>query len=178
MNKKIKTINQNFFLSDKAFVSIMLGLVLIVMIPISDIAYSKPPKFDPSPQGKHCSSLYDVIQSLLAKQSQLKSQGSDLSASDQATLAQANDEYMTDCKDKYGYPTRAVNPKGGDLSAIDEDMVLEQTDQPQSPKHGLPSNVNQDDMAVLDDSVQQTTQPLSADSALTENTMKEGQASH
>ncbi len=139
--------------SFKALLTVLLGVALVTTIPIADIAYAKP-KFDQSTQGKHCSNLNSIIGSLLAKQSQLRGQGQDLSPSDQNALNQAMDSYMSDCYQKYGYPSREVNTKGDDLPVLEEDMVLEQAEQPKSPKQGLP-DINQDDM-VIDDSEQQT----------------------
>lgn len=154
----------------KAFVTVLLGLALVTMIPITDIAYAKP-KFDQSTLGKHCSNLNSIIQSLLAKQSYLKSQGSDLNTSDQNALNQAMDSYMTDCREKYGYPSREVNPKLEDLSTLDENTVVEQTDEPQTPKQGLP-DITQDDK-VIDDSEQQI--PSSSEPDMPENTIEDSQ---
>lgn len=153
ITKSLKHRDNNF----KALVAVLIGLALVTMIPITDIIYAKP-KFDQSTLGKHCSNLNSIINALLAKQSHLRSQGQDLSASDRNSLNQAIDEYMSNCYQKYGYPSREVNPKVDDLPIIEEDMVLEQTEQPESPKQGLP-DISQDDM-VIDDSEQQT-QPSS-----------------
>ena len=66
---------------------------------------------------------------------------------------------MSSCYEKFGYPAREVNPKLDDLSTIDEDMVLEQTEEPQNPKQGLP------DIATDDTVLEQTeqTNPQSSD---------------
>ncbi len=130
----------------KAFASIAVCMALIVSIPLIDTTYAKP-KFDSTALGKQCSNLNSIINALLAKQSQLRGQGSDLSASDQNALNQATDSYMTSCYEKFGYPAREVNPKLDDLPVIDEDMVIEQTDQPQTPKQNLP-DITTDDMVI------------------------------
>ena len=146
MNRNTYTRELNFHLPSKVFASIVLVLSVVIMIPITEIA-SGAPKFDPSPQGEYCSSLYSIIQSLLVKQAQLKNQGSNLSASDQNALNQATDEYMRECREKYGHPSRDVNPKIEDLSNLNEDMVLEQTEEPQTPKQGL-SDITPGDMVI------------------------------
>ncbi len=133
-------------LCSKAFASIAVCMALIVTIPLIDTTYAKP-KFDSTALGKQCASLNDIISALLAKQSQLKAQGSDLSASDQNALNQAMDSYMSSCYEKFGYPAREVNPKSGDLPVIEEDMVLEQTDQSETPKQNLPE-ITADDMVL------------------------------
>ncbi len=133
-------------LYSKAFASIAVCMALIVTIPLIDTTYAKP-KFDSTAIGKQCSNLNSIISALLAKQSQLRGQGSDLSASDQNALNQAMDSYMTSCYEKFGYPAREVNPKLDDLPVIEEDMVMEQTDQPETPKQNLP-DITTDDMVI------------------------------
>ncbi len=139
-------ISESFHQSHKAFVSVAVCLALIVSIPIIDTTYAKP-KFDSTALGKQCANLNSIISALLAKQSQLRGQGSDLSASDQNSLNQAMDSYMTSCYEKFGYPAREVNPKSGDLPVIEEDMVLEQTDQSETPKQNLP-DITTDEMVI------------------------------
>ena len=133
-------------LYSKAFASIAVCMALIVTIPLIDTTYAKP-KFDSTALGKQCSNLNSIINALLAKQSQLRGQGSDLSASDQNSLNQAIDSYMTSCYDNYGPPAREVNPKFDGLPVIEEDMVLEQTAQPETPKQNLP-DITTDDMVI------------------------------
>lgn len=146
-------------LFSRGFASIAVCMALIVTIPLIDTTYAKP-KFDSSALGKQCASLNDVISALLAKQSQLRGQGSDLSTSDQNALNQAMDSYMTSCYDKFGYPAREVNPKLDDLPTIEEDMVVEQTDQVETPKQNLP-DITTDDMVL--EQTEETT-PQNSDS--------------